>query len=141
MFLHLFSWYHDLNKLDIFDILYVYYGSFDTIYWIYGQIVFENHEKKINFFISYSIFLLCNIILKCRHIQQQGIMISTNLNLRYLKMPPWWPQPTTRDHDLNNPTLFRPISFWEKKIAKRYFSIYSCFVPSFGAITNSSSKG
>lgn len=97
--------------------------------------------EKINFFISYSIFLQCNIILNCRHIQQQGIMISTNLNLRYLKMPPWWSQPTTRDHDLTNPTLFRPIGFWEKKIAKRYFSIYSRFAPSFGAKPYSSSKG
>lgn len=58
MFLHLFSWYHDLNKLDIFDILYVYYGSFDTIYWIYGQMVFW---KFFFFFLKNILFHLSSM--------------------------------------------------------------------------------
>lgn len=62
--------------------------------------------KNYNFLkiISYSIFLLCNIILHCRHIQQPWIMISTNSYLRYLKMP------------RNNLLILCPNRFWEKKV-------------------------
>lgn len=138
--------------------------------------------ENFNFFfkrISYSIFLLCNIIPHCRHFQQPWLMISTNSNLRYQKMPPnnllilcpnrfwekqsfkrffftylvirlcnitpppWRPQPTTRVQGSRLRQFHSLPDNWflKKKIAKRCFSIYSCFVPSFGAITNSSSKG
>lgn len=69
----------------------------------------------IFFKIISSIFLLCNIIPYCRHIQQPWIMISTNSNLRYLKMPP------------NNLLILCPNRFWEKKVLKDFSSLILSF--------------
>lgn len=88
-----------------------------TIYWFYVQIVFEKNKVLKDF--SSLILSFGFVISPHPHggpNQQPGITIKT--------IP-----------------YFTGQLVFEKKIAKRYFSIYSCFVPSFGAITNSSSKG